>query len=52
MGCTVLDAWMDRAEVIRQWQVRLREQPEDRLLVAALGSRGDWDRQCDDLLRA
>jgi hypothetical protein len=49
---TVLDVWMDRAEVIRQWQLRLREQPEDRLLVAALGSRGDWDRQCEDLLRA
>ena len=40
------------AEVIRQWQLRLREQPDDRLLVAALGSRGDWDRQCEDLLRA
>jgi hypothetical protein len=53
MGRTVLDAWtwMDRAEVIRQWQLRLREQPEDRLLVAALGSRGDWDRQCEELLR-
>ena len=49
---TVLDAWMDRAEVIRQWQLRLREQPEDRLLVAAIGSRGDWDRQCEELLRA
>ena len=48
---TVLDAWMDRAEAIRQWQLRLGELPEDRLLVAALGSRGDWDRQCEDLLR-
>ena len=49
---TVLDAWMDRAELIRQCQLRLRELPEDRLLVAALGTRGDWDRQCEDLLRA
>jgi hypothetical protein len=49
---TVLDAWMDRAEVIRQWQLRLREQPADRLLVAAIGSRDDWDRQCEELLRA
>jgi hypothetical protein len=48
----MLDASMYRAEVIRQWQLRLRDQPDDRLLVAALGSRGDWDRQCEELLRA
>lgn len=48
---TVLDVWMERAEVIRQWQLRLREEPADRLLVAALGTRHDWDRQCEQLLR-
>jgi hypothetical protein len=48
---TVLDEWMERAELIRQWQLRLREEPADRLLVAALGTRQDWDLQCEDLLR-
>lgn len=49
---TVLNVWMERAEVIRQWQLRLREEPADRLLVAALGSRHDWAGQCEQLLRA
>ncbi len=49
---TVLDVWMDRADVIRQWQARLRVEPSDRLLVAALGSRGDWRQRCETLLQA
>lgn len=49
---TVLDAWMDRADVIRQWQLRLRLEPTDRLLVAALGSRQDWRARCETLLQA
>ena len=49
---TVLDAWMDRADVIRQWQVRLRLEPADRRLVAALGSRHDWRVRCETLLQA
>ncbi|MFN7900782.1 MAG: hypothetical protein ACK5N0_14190 [Synechococcaceae cyanobacterium] len=49
---TVLDVWMDRADVIRQWQARLRLEPSDRLLVAALGSRRDWRQRCEALLQA
>jgi hypothetical protein len=49
---TVLDVWMERADVIHQWQIRLRLEPADRLLVAALGSRQDWRRRCETLLQA
>ena len=49
---TVLDCWMERAEAIRQWQRRLREEPSDRLLVAGLGSQHDWQRRCEAMLRA
>ena len=49
---TVLDCWMERAEAIRQWQRRLREEPADRLLVAGLGSQHDWQRRCEAMLRA
>ncbi len=49
---TVLQVWMERAEVIRQWQRRLKEEPADRLMVAALGTRADWQRRCEGMLRA
>lgn len=49
---TVLDVWMERADLIRQWQMRLRLEPADRLLVAALGSRQDWRQRCETLLQA
>ncbi|MEB3334431.1 MAG: hypothetical protein VKP70_05545 [Cyanobacteriota bacterium] len=48
---TVLDVWMERAEVIRQWQSRLREEPADRLLVAAIGTPRDWSARCERLMR-
>ena len=43
---------MERADLIRQWQLRLREEPADRLLVAGLGTTHDWERRCETLLRA
>jgi hypothetical protein len=49
---TVLDVWMERADLIRQWQMRLQLEPADRLLVAALGSRHDWRQRCETLLQA
>lgn len=49
---TVLDVWMERAEVIRQWQERLRQEPADRLVVAGLGTRIDWQRRCERMLQA
>ncbi len=49
---TVLHVWMERAEVIRQWQLRLREEPADRLLVAGLGTPADWQHRCEEMLRA
>lgn len=48
---TVLDAWLERADVIRQWQLRLRLEPADRMIVAALGTRQDWGRRCEVLLQ-
>jgi hypothetical protein len=48
---TVLDVWMERADLIRQWQLRLRDEPSDRRLVAALGTQRDWERRCEALLR-
>jgi hypothetical protein len=47
---TVLDTWMDRADLIRQWQLRLRHEPADRVLVAGLGTPRDWERRCEELL--
>jgi hypothetical protein len=49
---TVVDVWMERAEAIRQWQLRLREEPADRVLVAAIGTQHDWEQRCEDLLHA
>ncbi|MFN5116565.1 MAG: hypothetical protein ACK5FE_13085 [Cyanobacteriota bacterium] len=49
---TVLDVWMERSDVIRQWQRRLQQEPADRLLVAGLGTTQDWERRCEQLLRA
>jgi hypothetical protein len=47
---TVVDVWLERADVIHQWQLRLREEPADRLVVAGLGTQGDWRRRCEALL--
>ena len=48
----VLTAWMERADLIRQWQLRLREEPSDRLVVAGLGSQHDWEQRCEAQLWA
>ena len=48
----VLDVWMERADVIRQWQLRLREEPADRMLVAGIGTQRDWELRCEQSLRA
>ncbi|MFM9087461.1 MAG: hypothetical protein ACKOPT_04870 [Cyanobium sp.] len=48
---TVMDVWMERAEVICQWQQRLRDEPVDRLLVAGIGTAEDWSIRCERLLR-
>ncbi|HYP02990.1 MAG TPA: hypothetical protein VER57_00410 [Cyanobium sp.] len=49
---TVVDVWMERAEAIRQWQLRLREEPADHLLVAGIGTPRDWEQRCEELLQA
>ncbi|MBM5789196.1 MAG: hypothetical protein FJ071_05265 [Cyanobacteria bacterium M_DeepCast_200m_mx_001] len=38
---TMMDVWLERAEAIRQWQLRLQQEPADRLLVAGLGTQHD-----------
>ena len=48
---SVMDVWMERAEVICQWQMRLREEPAGRLLVAGIGTAEDWSARCERLLR-
>jgi len=48
----VMRVWMEKAEQIRVWQARLRQLPQEQVLVAGLGSRGDWGRHWEHLLRA
>jgi hypothetical protein len=48
----VLNTWIERADLIRQWQLRLRDEPSDRLVVAGLGTQHDWERRCEQLLLA
>jgi hypothetical protein len=49
---TVIDTWLERADLIRQWQLRLRDEPSDQLLVAGLGTQRDWEQRCEQLLRS
>jgi hypothetical protein len=49
---SVVGVWMERAEAIRQWQLRLREEPPERVLVAGIGTQQDWERRCEAMLRA
>lgn len=49
---TVLDVWMQRAEAIRQWQMRLQLEPDDRRVVAGLGTQQEWGCRCEAMLRA
>ena len=49
---TVLNVWMERADVIRQWQLLLRDEPCDRRVVAGLGSQRDWEQRCEQLLHS
>jgi len=48
---TVVDGWIERAEAIRQWQLRLLEEPHDHRVVAGLGTQRDWERRCEALLK-
>jgi hypothetical protein len=49
---TVVDVWLERAEAIRQWQQRLLMEPNDRRIVAGLGTQYDWERRCEAMLQA
>lgn len=48
----VMEAWIERADLIRQWQMRLREEPSHLLVVAALGTQSDWSQRCEGMLLA
>lgn len=48
----VVSTWMERADLIHQWQLRLRDEPADRLVVAGLGTQHDWEQRCEQLLLA
>ena len=49
---SVMQAWMERAEAIHQWQLRLRHEPGETQLVTGLGSQRDWEQRCEAMLRA
>ena len=48
----VMQTWMERADQIVRWQAGLQRLPDDQLLVAALGSHGDWRRHWEWMLRS
>jgi hypothetical protein len=48
---TVVDVWLERAEAIHQWQLRLLAEPQDRRVVAGLGTQHDWERRCEAMLQ-
>ena len=48
----VLRGWLEREELIRQWQRRLLESPADQLLVTGLGNERDWQQRCEQLFDA
>ena len=48
---TVMTCWLDRAEQIHLWQQQLSTGPEQWEVVAGLGSRGDWQRHWNTMLR-
>ena len=49
---SVMQAWMERAEAIRQWQLRLRHEPGETQLVTGLGSQRAWEQRCEAMPRA
>ena len=49
---SVMNAWMERAEAIRQWQLCLRSEPGETQLVTGLGTQRDWEQRCEAMLRA
>ena len=47
----VMGLWMERADQIRRWQVGLQMLPQEQVLVAGLGSHGDWPRHWERMLQ-
>ena len=47
----VMGLWMERADQIRRWQVGLQTLPQEQVLVAGLGSHGDWSRHWEQMLQ-
>jgi len=47
----VMGWWMERADQIRRWQVGLQTLPQEQVLVAGLGSHGDWSRHWERMLQ-
>ena len=43
--------WVERSDQISRWQAGLRQLPDDQVLVAGLGSQGDWSRHWERMLR-
>ena len=47
----VMGLWMERADQICRWQVGLQTLPQEQVLVAGLGSHGDWSRHWERMLQ-
>ena len=47
----VMRLWVERSDQISRWQAGLRQLPDDQVLVAGLGSQGDWSRHWERMLR-
>ncbi|OUW25781.1 MAG: hypothetical protein CBD29_07435 [Synechococcus sp. TMED169] len=48
----LLKGWLEKEELIAQWQRMLGKAPADRLLVAGLGTPKDWQLRCEKMFEA
>ena len=48
----LLKGWLEKEELIAQWQRILGQAPADRLLVAGLGTPQDWQLRCEKMFEA
>ena len=48
----LLKGWLEKRELIAQWQRILGQAPADRLLVAGLGTPQDWQLRCEKMFEA
>ena len=52
MHQALLKGWLEKEELIAQWQRIMGQAPADRLLVAGLGTPQDWQLRCEKMFEA